>query len=329
MKINDSTLNFSANKAFYISFAFFLLSFLLLFSLLQKVVPLTVSHAVYYCQSLLANTSITLPHSLPSLLVILLLLVFSTGIFIFTIQIMKSRLLIVRLSKKKMPSSRKIDVISKSLGIVNKIDIVRDDRCLSFCYGFFKPRIILSSQLIKILTEEELKAVLIHENYHLKNLDPLKIILGQIATSMFWFLPVIKDFHDQFIVLKEFLADQLVVDIQGSGKSLKLALAKVVDYSITPASGIVLFTSVKGLEARILHLTDTKEKPRFKMSAMRLIMSSFIVIFIFVFLNIPIYAIETGVNTHAYLICPMSSNCTGISSCSKEQDTKVTFVFRK
>lgn len=319
MKINNSTLNFSANKAFYIIFVFFLVSFLLLFSLLKKVVPLTVSHAVYYCQSLLANTSISLPHSLPSLLVILLLLVFSTGIFIFTIQIIKSRLLIVRLSKKKMPSSREIDVISKSLGIINRIDIVRDSRCLSFCYGFLKPRIILSSQLIKILTKEELKAVLIHENYHLKNFDPLKIMFGQIAASMFWFLPVIKDFHNHFIVLKEFSADQLVIDIQGSSRSLKLALAKVVDYSITPASGIILFTSVKGLEARILHLTDKKEKPRFKMSVMRLIVSSFIIIFIFMFLNTPIYAIEIGVNTHAYLICPTSSSCNGISSCSKVQ----------
>lgn len=330
MKINNLTLNFSANKAFYTSFIFFILSFFLLFGLFKKIVPLTVSHAVYYCQTLFANTIITLPHALPSLFVILLLLVFSTGIFIFTIQIIKSRLLIAGLQKKKMPLPKEIVAVFKSLGIVNeqalsfgnRVDIVKDKRCLSFCYGFFKPRIILSSQLLKILTEEELKAVLIHEDYHLKNYDPLKIMLGQVASSMFWFLPVIKDFHNHFIVLKEYSADQLVIKVQGSAKNLKLALAKVVDYSMVPASSVVPFTSVNGLETRILHLINTRGKPGFRMSIGRLFVSSFVILLIFVFLNIPIYAIETGAKTHTYLICPTGGSCTGLSSCGKGQNVK-------
>lgn len=326
MKIDNIALNFSTNKAFYASFAFFLLSFLLLFSLLKKVIPLTVSHAVYYCQTLLANTIIALPHSLPSLFVILLLLIFSTGVFIFTIQVIKMRVLITRLSKNRIPMPRKVVAISQSLGIASRVDVVKDRRCLSFCCGFQRTRIILSSQLLKILTEGELKAVLIHEQYHLKNYDPLKIMLGQIATSMFWFLPVIKDFHDHFVVLKEFSADQWVLDVQKSAKNLKLALAKVVDYPITPTSGIVPFTTIKGLEARILHLTGKREKPSFKLSAMKLFMSSFMILFIFVTINIPIYAIETSTNTHSYLICPTNSSCTGTSVCSREQMIKENFM---
>lgn len=325
MGINNIILykqNSSANRVFYTSFAFFLLSFLLLLSLLKKIAPLTVNHAIYYCQSLFANTIITLPHSLPSLFMISLLSVFLTGVFISIIQIIKSQLLVARLSKKKIPIPKEAAAISKSLGIVSRIDIVKDSRYLSFCYGFLKPRIIFSSKLLKILTKEELKAVLIHEHYHLKNYDPLKIMLGQIATSMFWFLPVIKDFQDHFIVLKEFSADQLAIDIQGSAKYLKLALAKVLNYSIAPAAGVVSFTNVKGLETRILYLTNTREKPSFKMSVTRLIISSFMILFIFVLLNIPIYAIEIDTNAHVYLICPTNNSCSGISSCSKKQIMK-------
>lgn len=311
-----------ANKAFYTSLAFFIVSSILLLALFKKVAPLTVSHAVYYCQTLLANTIITLPHSLPSLFAILLSLILITGFLTFAIQVIKMRVLIAKLSRNRVSIPQKVASISLFFGMADRVDVVRDERCLSFCYGFLKPRIMLSSQLFKILTKEQLKAVLLHEQYHLKNYDPLKIILGQVATSMLWFLPVIKDFHDHFVTLKEFSADQLVIDVQKSARNLKLALAKVVDYSITPVSGIVPFVSIRGLEARILHLTGNREKPSFKLSLMRLLMSIFMILFILVTINIPVYAIETGNNSHAYLICPTNSSCTGISSCSKEQMTK-------
>lgn len=317
MKINNTLLkqSFSANKTFYASFAFFLLSFFLLFCLIKKIAPLTVSHTVYYCQTLFANTAVTLPHSLPSLFMILLLLVFSTGILIFIVQVMKTRFMVQKLLKKRVLISPQISAISETLGVAKRVDIVKDKRCLSFCYGFLKPRIVLSSQLLQILTDKELKAVLIHEHYHLKNRDPLKIMLGQIAFSMFWFLPILKDLHEHFIVLKEFSADELVIDMQGSAKSLKSALAKVVDYSITPSLGVVTFTANKSLEARVIHLTDRTKKPSFRMSVIRLLMSGFVILFIFVFLNIPIYEVNSGANKHTYLICPKVGKCANFSSC--------------
>lgn len=318
MKVSHLSPNFSANKAFFTSLAFFLFSFLLLFGLFKKFAPLAAGQAIYYCQALLSNTLITLPRSLPSLLTFLLLLVFATGIFILIVQLIKVRILMTNLSKNKITAPGKVITLSKSLGIFKKVDVVRDSRCLSFCYGFFSPRIILSSKLVKMLTEKQLRAVLIHENYHLKNYDPLKIMLGQIATYMFWFLPVIKDFYDHFVILKEFSADQLVIDIEKSAKNLKLALAKIMDYPLVPASGIVPFTTTKGLEARVLHLAEKGGKPSFKMSIVRLIVSGLVILFVFVFLNIPIYAIETDTNGYAYLICPGSSDCASISSCSKE-----------
>lgn len=321
MLINTKGLNVSANKAFYTSLAFLILASVLLLNLFKKVIPLTINHAIYYCQTFFANTVITLPHSIPSLLVLLLSLVFIAGLFIFIVQVVKMKILVAKLSKNKVTIPLRVVTLSHSLGIVGRVDVVRDRRCLSFCYGFIKPKIILSTQLIKILTQDELKAVLIHEQYHLKNYDPLKIMFGQVATSMFWFLPVIKDLHDHFIILKEFSADQLVVDMQHSTRNLKLALAKVVDYSITPQIGIVSFTNNKGLEARILHLAGNRGKPSFILSLVRLFTTSLVVLFIFVIINIPVYAIETGKNTHSYLICPNSS-CAGISSCSKEQIIK-------
>ncbi len=65
----------------------------------------------------------------------------------------------------------------------------------------------ISSNLIKSLSEGELKVVLLHESYHLKHRDPLKIILSQVATTMFFFVPILKDIHSHYALSKEISAD--------------------------------------------------------------------------------------------------------------------------
>ncbi len=315
-------INSSANKAFFTSLSFFLLASLLLFSLFKKIIPLTVNHIVYFCQNRFGNAVVTLPHSLPSLVVTILSLVFLTGILILLFQLFKTKVLIYQLLRNQIPINKPTQTFFESLDMADKVNIVENDQYLSFCYGFIKPKIILSSKLIDALTKDELQAVLIHEQYHLKNRDPLKIVLGHIATSMFWFLPVLKDFHDHFIVLKEFAADQMVINLQGSTKNLKLALVKVVSGSINQSTGAVAFAVSKGLEARILHLAAIGKEPVFKISLIRLFLSCSMLLFFFTFLNMPIYPIEVGKNTHAYLVCPTNSSCGGIASCPKEQTTK-------
>ena len=100
--------------------------------------------------------------------------------------------------KNKVITPQKVNKIAKELGLVDKIDVVKTKSFSSFCYGFVKPRICLSLKLAKALNGRELKAVFIHETYHLKNRDPLKILLSQAATSMFFFVPTLRDIHNYY-----------------------------------------------------------------------------------------------------------------------------------
>src|SRR3989344_2956775 len=288
----------SANKAFYILFGFFALGVYILFSLINKIAPLmTVSHTIYYCQKVLSNilfaeqrgfASFTLPHLAPPLVVLLLIFIILIGILLLAIQLSKSYLFIKKTLKNKVITPQKVNKIAKELGLVDKIDVVKTKSFSSFCYGFFKPRICLSLKLAKALNGRELKAVFIHETYHLKNRDPLKILLSQAATSMFFFVPTLRDIHNYYTLSKELAADQLAIQSKGI-KYLKSALAKVLLNPHPVLTGVASFGN-DNLEQRINVLTNNK-KMSIKISSLNLLVSFIVFMFALIALNMPVYAI--------------------------------------
>lgn len=312
----------SANKAFYILFAISVLLFFLLLSLLTKALPLTLSHVLYSCKEAIAGIAFPLPHSFPSGFVFTLFFIVSGGFLLLTYQVYKTKVFIKKVlkneqsfSSNKVPMPKKVKDITSELGITSKVDIVKDNAYSSFCYGLVSPRICLGLKLVKSLTKGELKAVLIHENYHLKNRDPLKVLLSQVAVSMFFFVPILKDFHKYFILSKELAADQLVIKAKLI-QDLKKALAKSLG-SLTPnLSGIATFANESNLEQRINALTVPNFKTVIHISLLKAFISTLVLIPAFAILNLPVYAMEDKDGSHSYFI--MSAGKMAGASCFKD-----------
>ncbi len=55
--------------------------------------------------------------------------------------------------------------------------------------GLFRPRIILSAEVIRALDKPALAAALEHERAHARHRDPLRIWLAQLASDLFWPAP--------------------------------------------------------------------------------------------------------------------------------------------
>lgn len=303
-----------ANKAFFILFGLFTLALYMLFTLVSKIAPLTISHTIYYCQKALSNILLTLPHLAPPLIALVLISIILIGLSLLAIHLSKTYLFIRKALKNKVITPQKVNNIAKKLSLVNKIDVVKNGTLSSFCYGLIKPRLCLSLKLVRTLNKKELEAVLIHESYHLKSRDPLKILLSQIAASMFFFVPTLKDFHDYYTLSKEVAADQLAVQSRYI-KDLKSALTKVLLNPIPTLSGVASFANGGDLEQRVHVLTNSK-KLSIKISFARLLTSLTVFILALVALNMPVYAIEDGEGNHAYFICPYGGECT--LSCTKQ-----------
>lgn len=307
-KLNANKQSFSANKSFYLLFVMFALSLFILLSLLKKIGPLTISHTVYYCQKVMSDFMITLPHSFPPLLVLMLSLVALTGFLLFLFQVIKTQYFIQRLLKKRIRTPKIAKDLALELGIAKRITVVNDKKQISFCYGLLNPKICLSNTIVNSLNKNELKAVLIHESYHLKSRDPLKILLSQIASSMFFFVPTIKDIQRHYILTKEINADQLVINKNGT-KHLKFALVKLLSNPVTSVSGVASFASSTDLEQRIKILAGVAIKNTLNLSQIRLLLSFIVLGAALFLLNLPVYAVEDGMNDHELFMCPFGEEC--------------------
>lgn len=98
----------------------------------------------------------------------------------------------------------------------------------AFTMGFIRPKIIITTGLYHLLSQEELEAVVVHEVYHKENRDPLKVFLLSLSSSVLWYIPIQKWFYRQYKVVQEVLADEFAIQRQGTVVHLGSALVKMV-----------------------------------------------------------------------------------------------------
>ncbi|HJF33871.1 MAG TPA: M48 family metalloprotease [Sporosarcina psychrophila] len=102
---------------------------------------------------------------------------------------------------------------------------------LAITMGFVQPKIVLSTGLISLLNNEELKAVISHEMYHKENKDPFNIFLMSLCSSTMWYLPILKWFNQNYRIMKELLADEYAIEKQETSVNLGSALLKMLKVS--------------------------------------------------------------------------------------------------
>jgi Zn-dependent protease with chaperone function len=131
-------------------------------------------------------------------------------------------------------------VIGLRHGLQNRLLVVPGDSL--FCAGIFKPRIFVGRNLLRDLSREELEAALVHESYHLKQRDPLKILLVSTFSTTFFFLPAVREIAQAYLREKEISADRLAETTVGR-KHLSRALIKAFRRGADQAPGVPGFTA--------------------------------------------------------------------------------------
>ncbi|MEK9198454.1 M56 family metallopeptidase [Ureibacillus sp. 179-F W5.1 NHS] len=99
---------------------------------------------------------------------------------------------------------------------------------LAITMGFIKPKIVISTGVINLLTEEELRSVISHEFYHYRNRDPLKVFLISLCASTMWYIPILQWFTQQYRIIQEILADDYAIKRQNTPVYLSSALLKMI-----------------------------------------------------------------------------------------------------
>ena len=183
------------------------------------------------------------------------------GLRSFSRQLSASRRLARRVRELTLPGDGRVEAAAKRARLGRDPALVDCDESFSFAYGALTPRVVVSRGLVEQASEDELAAVLEHERYHVRNLDPLKVLFARALPPTFFYLPALRLFEQRYVAGRELAADRLAVRRCGR-KPLAGALFKVVRGPQWPElSAAAAIGGPELLDVRITQL-ETGAEPR-------------------------------------------------------------------
>jgi len=332
------------NASFYILIFSALSIGLIITALLYKAAPLFTSKTLYLCQKFISDIMFEIPHSFPAALIVIVGIVLGAGLLSFLVQLIKTHIFLKKLlvNKQSLPSNdsdlarilNKLNLTNKQgLSLHDKVILVKDKNLFSFCCGIFSPFIVVSTGLVKSLTDKELEAVLLHEQSHLISRDPIKVLLGKTFSSMFFFLPIFRELHKNIEAANELLADQWTISCQNDAASLRGALKKILS---SPQSNIATVSSVSGpdyreakslsyFEIRIHRLMNPGERHNFRLSKSSLVTTFLFILISFLLLQTPVSAFPMeSMDKSTYFLCSVDQSCS--EQCHSGIDQPTNYI---
>jgi Zn-dependent protease with chaperone function len=159
---------------------------------------------------------------------------------------------------------RTLERLSRRLGLRGRLDLVDVVAPIAFCYGYLRPRVLVSTGLAELLPASELEALLLHEREHLRQCDPLKIAFGKLLVSTVLFVPLVGALYRRYLVEKELAADSAAVVEQGSSTNLTAALVRLLDHGFPHRPPLGAGVG-EALETRIDALLGDDVRPRLRL----------------------------------------------------------------
>lgn len=147
--------------------------------------------------------------------------------------------------------------LSVQLGLAYPVVLLTSQEPMAFCFGLLRPRICVSTSLLRTLSDTELKAVLLHEAHHCRHFDPLRTFLAELLAALFFFLPVAVEWRKCFIASTELAADRYAMNLVGRFP-LAGALHKLLIHpsSLPFPEGVAGVSGFNTLDARLTQLLD-------------------------------------------------------------------------
>jgi Zn-dependent protease with chaperone function len=198
----------------------------------------------------------------PLVLFVLIAVGLGLGVSALVRQALASRVLSRRVRALARAAPEALAQAAWQTGLAGRVVLVDAADSFSFVYGMMTPRVAVSRGLLERATSGELQAVLEHEGYHVRNIDPLKAAIVRVLSEALFFLPALDSLRARYVASRELAADRRAVALCGR-RSLVGALLKVVrgpDWS--EQAGAAAISSPELLDVRLIQLeTGSEPKP--------------------------------------------------------------------
>jgi Zn-dependent protease with chaperone function len=112
--------------------------------------------------------------------------------------------------------------------------VVKNTQPLAFAMGMITQKIVITTGLLKLLSQKELEAVLLHELYHVQHRHGLLLLCAEIISSTLAFFPILLDTLSNMKAHFELAADQFARSKQQTGRYVFSAIHQVVRTQSSP-----------------------------------------------------------------------------------------------
>ena len=217
--------------------------------------PKLLSHATYYCQS----TLLSFLTPIPPQLVLLPFVIIAFIALIAIAQLVHTVIKVQSIKKSLIKNAGENKKLTKLLGelqLKDKTYLINDNNPFAFCLGVINPNIYISTALLQLVSREELKVVLHHEEYHLNNRDTLTMMVGSFGKSLFPFFPILSDFIKHYRIEREVRADREAVERSGNKNVLASALRKLLSSTSPVPAFAPAIIEYDTIEPRIAAITN-------------------------------------------------------------------------
>ncbi|GAA4468240.1 hypothetical protein GCM10023189_53200 [Nibrella saemangeumensis] len=152
--------------------------------------------------------------------------------------------------------------LSQRLNLRQRVQLLESARVqIPMVIGAFTPVILLPMGLVTGLSARELEAVLAHELAHVKRFDYAVNLLQSAVEVLFFFHPALWWLSARVREERENCCDDLAVQACGNAHALAQALARVEEFSHTPALALALASRRKQLLERVRRMLGVPARP--------------------------------------------------------------------
>lgn len=279
--------------------------------LIFKYFPFLFHTTIYYCQEFVQSFNLlALPKNTN-------LLVVGAVFFIFAIIFIRLVMTVFhllgvgyQLHLHQVDTSTYLDTaLIEKLGLKEKIAIIKRETPFALCFGFFKPKIYLSTKLLEITSVKEQETILRHEKHHLDQKDNLTMLFAQVVQNIFPFIPSIQDVVLNFRIERELEADQAAVCNYQKAHMISALKKLLLFEQSSQLAFIPSIASADTLEARIQSLVKNKVYiGRYKWRNIGVSISSMVILLLLAIT--PVQAIEFHDNgKDAVMACVSNDEC--------------------
>jgi len=139
-------------------------------------------------------------------------------------------------------------------GLRDRVRLVESTDFSAFCFGLFRPDAWISTAALDALGLAELEAVLRHEAWHVRQRDPLKVLIANAGSTAVGFFPFVRQRTKAYLLDRELQADAAVVHEMEDSYPLASALHRAASVARRPLPATA--GAFNSIDARIDQLLD-------------------------------------------------------------------------